>query len=118
MAIRWTTQSARNGMIQLALQSLGISIYFFAFRPVRRLVGRQASANGIDSKSKKLIKCGVKGLQAKRSLRQQIPVESFNVPNIKNDAMALGNRPIIQRVFPYDTEHVVRSFARAYQAGV
>src|SRR4051794_39076925 len=109
MAIRWTTQRARNRMIQLALQSLGISIYFFVFWPVRWLVGRQASANRIDSKSKKLIECGVKGLQAKRALRQQIPVESFNVPNIKNDAMAFGNRPIIQRVFPYDTEHVVRS---------
>jgi hypothetical protein len=60
----------------------------------------------------------VKRLQPKRTLRQQIPIKRFHVSNVKNNAMPLGNRPVVQRIFANDAEYVVGSFARIYKASV
>src|SRR4029077_10066548 len=71
-----------------------------------------------DSKREKLIKGRMKRLQPERALRQQVPVESFHVSNIKNNAVPLGNRPIVKRIFPHDAKHLVGARARVYQSGV
>ena len=95
MPVQWASQRARNSLIQLVLQSFGIEIHFVALRPIRRLVCRQAAADRIDAKRKKLIEERMKRLQAKGALPEQIPIESFDVSDIKNDAMPLGDRPVI-----------------------
>ena len=95
MSIHGAPQSARDRLIQLALELVVVAIYFFARRPVGWLVGRQAAAYRIDSKGKKLIEGRVKRLQPKGGLCQQILIEGFDVANIKNNAMPLGNRAVV-----------------------
>ena len=70
-----------------------VAANFFRRRPVGRLVRRQVSSYGIDTEGKQPIDCGVKRLAL---AAQQIPLKSLQVPEVKNDAMALGNRAIIQ----------------------
>jgi hypothetical protein len=118
MPIRGAPQSARDRLIQLAFELVVVAIYFSSRRPIGWLVGRQATAYRIDSKGKKLIEGRVKRLQPKAALRQQIPIEGFDVTNIKNNAMPLGNRAVVQSIFANDAEYIVRTFARIYKASV
>src|ERR1700740_1928957 len=60
----------------------------------------------------------MKGLEAKRALREQVPVERFHVPDVKNNAVALGDRPVVDRVFANDAKYFVSAFACVYEAGV
>jgi hypothetical protein len=46
----------------------------------------------------------MEALQPEDILVQQIPVKGFEVPDIKNDAMTLWNRPFVDRRGLYDVE--------------
>src|SRR5713226_7686099 len=46
-----------------------------------------------------MIERSPKGAQTERALRQQIPVKRFHMPHVKNDAVSLGNRPVVHRFF-------------------
>src|SRR5262249_38914357 len=48
-------------------------------------------------KSKEAIKLRIKRFDAQQPLAQQIPIECFEMTYIKDDAMPLRNRPLIQR---------------------
>src|ERR1700685_2716880 len=111
MPFRRIGKRSRDRPIQFIAQSLVVRIDLFALRPVRRLIARQSSADWVDSKRKQLIECLVKRLQPERPLRQQIPVERFDVPNVKNDAMPLRDRTVVQRLFTHDLEQVVGALA-------
>src|SRR6267154_350577 len=118
MAIRRAPQRANNGLIQLALQLLIVVVNFTAFWPIRRLIRRQSATHWVDPECEKLIESRMKRLQPKRTLRQQIPIEGFHVPNVKNNPMPLGDRPVVNRVFAYYAEQFVGAFAGIYKASV
>src|SRR6266849_4645878 len=118
MTIGRTTQRANNRLIQLTLQSLVIPVDFIALWPVRWLIRRQAATHWIDPECEKLIERRMKRLQPECPLRQQIPIEGFHVPNVKNNPMPLGNWPVVQRVLAYYAEQFICAFACVYQAGV
>src|SRR5205085_4964392 len=111
-------QRLSNGLVQLGTQPPIIGLDFLALGPIGRFIGRQTAANRINSKGKQFVKSRMKGLQPKRALRQQIPIERFYVAEIENDAMALGNRTIIQRFVANDVEQLIGTGASIDQAGV
>ena len=51
------------------------------------------------------------GTQSKRALRQQIPIKSLNMTHVENDAVPLGDRPVIDRFFANYTKYIVGSRA-------
>jgi hypothetical protein len=60
----------------------------------------------------------MEGLQSKRALRQQIPIEGLDMSDVENNAMALGDRPVVESFVANDPEQLVRSFSRLRQARV
>jgi hypothetical protein len=65
--------------------------------PVAGCVGGQAAPEWVDSKCKELVERRLVRLQPERVM-QQIPVESFEMAEIKDQAVALRNRPAVKRV--------------------
>src|SRR5579863_4542618 len=111
-------ECACDRSVQFLTQTLVIRIDFFALRPVRRLIRRQSSAHGINPKREQLVECLVERLQSKRSLREQIPVERFNVSNIKNDAVSFRDRAVVHGLFAHDFKQVVGALAGFSQSEV
>jgi hypothetical protein len=68
----------------------------FDGRPVRRQIGGQPAADRIDAKGKQLVEVGVKTLDSEHPFVEQIPVESLEVPDVKNDAVTLGDGPVVE----------------------
>ena len=62
-----------------------------------RLIAGQAAVHGIDTESKEVIELGMKSFQAEQRA-QKIPVEGFEVTDIKDDAMAFGDGALIDRI--------------------
>ena len=65
-------------------------------RPVRWLVGWQPTIHRIDAESKQLVELCVKWLDAESLSGNQIPVERFQVPQVKDQPMPLRNRAVIE----------------------
>jgi hypothetical protein len=118
MSIGGAAQSMTNNLVQLALQSVIVAIDFVTIGPIRWLIGWQASANRVNAKRKKLIERRMKRLQPKSPLPQQVPIESFHVPDVKNNPMALGDRPIVNRIFANDSKNFVCASSSVYEASV
>ena len=59
---------------------------------------RQSTSDGIDSERKQFIERFVEGLQPKRALRQQIPIERLYMSDVKNNSMPFCNRPVVHRL--------------------
>src|ERR1700756_2218641 len=49
----------------------------------------------------------MKGGKRKDALAQQIPIEGLEVADVEDDPVSLGNRPLIERVGPYQIEERV-----------
>jgi len=64
--------------------------------PVRRQIGWKLAANRIDAEGKETIIFGVDAPQSKGALAEQIPIKGFEMSDIKDDAVPLGNRPFIK----------------------
>ena len=76
-------------------------------RPVARLIGRQSAADRINSKRKQTIELWIEGLNPQQPLAQQVPVEGFQMTYIKNDAMPLANRALIERTSANDFKELI-----------
>src|SRR5215831_15995945 len=96
-----------DGVIEFFSQALVVTLDFLSRGPVFGRVGWQAAADGVNSKSKKLIERTMKGVQTESALRKEVPVKSFNVAQIKYDAVALGDGPIVKRLFANQLEELV-----------
>src|SRR5215470_20016506 len=66
-------------------------------RPIAGDVGRQATVNGIDAERKKLVESRFRGFEAER-FAKEIPVEGFQVPEIKDQAVPLRDRAEVEGV--------------------
>ena len=66
-------------------------------RPVRRPILRQSAINRIDAELEQPVELGIEGRHTERRGTDHVPVERFKMPKIKDDAMPLGNRPLVHR---------------------
>src|SRR6516164_2087702 len=53
----------------------------------------------------------MKTLQAEDIFMQQVPVKCLKMPDVEDDAVALRNRPIVDRLCPHDVEQGIASAA-------
>src|SRR5215469_11086783 len=88
-----------DGMIEFFAHALVVTLNFLPRGPIFRSVGWQAAANGVDSERKKLIEGSMEGPQAKSALRKKVPVKGFDVAQVKNEAVALGDGPVVEGFF-------------------
>src|SRR5215471_17544088 len=111
-------QGVFNGAIQFFADVAHVAIDFGPRWPIRRRVRWQSAADGVNSECEQLIESRMKGAQSERALGQQIPVKRLDMADVKYDAVALGNRPVVYCVFPNQLEDFVGSRAGIKQARV
>src|SRR5579863_5325622 len=58
----------------------------------------------------------MESLQTQNALSQKIPIECFQMAEIKNDPVSFWNRPLVERVGPDNIENLVRSSSSIGQA--
>jgi hypothetical protein len=97
-------QRAFHGAVQFLAHAPLVPLHFVAPRPIGRRVRRQSAAYRIDAERKQLIEGWVEGPQTKCAVREQIPVERFNVSHVKNDAVPFRDRPVVQCFFSHQAE--------------
>src|SRR5580692_1294030 len=51
----------------------------------------------------------MESVEAQNPLAQKIPIESFQMPEIKNDPMSFWNRPLVQGVRSDNVKNLIRS---------
>jgi hypothetical protein len=107
MPLRGPFQGMIDGSIQFTPQPLIVAFHVFSRRPILWPIARQSSSHWIDSKRKKIIKSPLHGRQPKRALRQQIPIECFYVPQIKNDPVPFGNGSVVNGLLAHNPEQLV-----------
>src|SRR5260370_20458614 len=108
----------RNRPVQLMAQTPVVALDFFASRPIRRTIRRQSPIHRVNAKRKQLVEGPLKRPQPKRALRQQIPIKRFNVPHIEDNAVSLGDRPVVNGFFAHHAEYLVGARASVKQSGV
>jgi hypothetical protein len=75
--------------------------------PVGRLVLRKSAIDGINAEGKEMIEAFVRRSQAQRLTCDQIPVKCFEVADVKDDPVPLGNGPVVQSAGSHDPEQVI-----------
>src|SRR5260370_4435392 len=81
-------------------------------------MGGEPCIQGGDAKREHVIEGPLKRTQSKRALRQQVPVKSRHVTQVKNNAVSLGNRPVVDRLFANHTKYVVSARAGVKQSAM
>jgi hypothetical protein len=84
--------------------------------PIGWLIIRQASAHRIYTERKQAIQFRLKRRKIENPLAQQIPVEGFQMSNVKNDAVPLRNGPVVKGLRPDDVEQLIAAHARIIQS--
>src|SRR5262249_17767140 len=107
-----------NGAIQFFADPAHVAIDFGPRWPIRRRIRRQSAANRVNSECEQLIESRMKGAESKCARCQKVPVKCLDVADVKYDAVALSNRPVVYCVFLYQLEDFVGSRAGIKQAGV
>src|SRR5208282_4179154 len=85
-------------------------------RPVRRRVRGQSAVNGIYSEREELIESRVVRLQPQRGA-QQVPIKGFQVPEIKDQPVALRDGAIVEGIRRKQFKQRVRARSRLLHAG-
>jgi hypothetical protein len=112
MAFFRALEGVFDGVIEFLPDALVVTLDFLVRRPILWIVGWQTAADGIDSERKKLIEDAMEGAQTKSALRKQVPVKGFYVTDIKNEAVTLGDGPVIESFFADELEKLVRARTR------
>src|SRR5580704_2252557 len=84
-------------------------------RPVTGNVIGQTAADWIDAKSEEAIEVGIKTFEPESAAVKQVPVEGFQMPQIKNDAMTLRDGPVIKGIDTYQAKKRIALPARRFQ---
>ena len=66
--------------------------------PVRGLVAGELAGRRVDAESEEPVELRMERRNVERITRDQVPVEGFDVPQVKDDAMAFGDRPFVEGV--------------------
>ena len=118
MALFGARKGMFDGAIEFFTDARVVARYFLARRPVFGLVFRQAATDRIDAEGKESIEGRMEGPQPEGALREQVPVEGFDMAQVKNNAMPLWNGPVVQCLFLDQLEKFVGSRAGFQQAGM
>ena len=109
----------RGGLRNQAVQGLAhadlITIHLLPRRPVGGNILGQTAFIGIDSEREEAVEFGVETRRRERPLPDQIPVESLQVAEVKNQAMAFRNRPFVEGIGTDQIEQFVGALSRALQ---
>src|SRR5450432_2994557 len=65
-------------------------------RPIGRLVSRQSTVYRVNAKCKKMIEFRVKSGPCQETFAYQVPIERFQVSDIKNNPVPLRDRPLVE----------------------
>jgi hypothetical protein len=105
-----------NSGIKLCAQFGVVRIDLFTAGPFGRLVAGQTPVDGINSKGKQVVKRFIKRLKSESAFPEEIPVESFHMAQIKNDAVAFRYRAIVHGFSTDYGEKVIGLLASLLQA--
>jgi hypothetical protein len=108
--------SARELFVESRPGSVHITVHMIERRPISGNVSGQASVDRIDAEGEQPIQFGLRTLQSEDAIPEQIPVERFEVSDIKNDAVALRDRPLVEEVVTNNAEERVALAASLEQA--
>jgi hypothetical protein len=100
-------QSMLDRVIQFLAQTPVIALDFASRRPIRWSIRRQSTIYRINPKRKKMIECSLEGTQTKRAVRQQIPIKSLDMPDVKDNAMPLRDGPVVNSLFANHAKYLV-----------
>src|SRR5215813_11421015 len=98
LIVRCTIQA----LVHCVSDSSVVRMDFRFSRPIRRLVIGQASVHGVDSKSEEPVELRMEGFHPEPAHTDEIPVERFNMPEVKHNAMALSDGPFVKGIRPDD----------------
>ncbi len=84
--------------------------------PVRGRVGREPAPHGIDAEGEQAVEFRREGLQPGKPRAEQVPVEGLEVAEVEDEAVPLGNRPLVERIGPDQSEQPVGTDAGHRQA--
>src|SRR5438876_1190882 len=104
--------------IQLFSQTPVVALDFFACRPIRRCIRWQSSVHRVNAKRKQAVEGPLKRPQSKRPLREQVPIKSLDVPDVKNKAVSLGDGPVVYRLFAHHAKYLIGARASVEQSVV
>src|SRR2546430_8310908 len=102
--------------VQLLAQTPVVAFDLFARRPIRRGVRWQSAAHRVNAKRKQVVERPLKRPQPKRALREQVPIKSLDVSNIENNAVSLGDGPVVHRLFASHAKYLIGARARVEQS--
>src|SRR3989454_699873 len=105
-------QHSFESCIKIFANASPVLAHISARRPILRLIGRQAAAHRINTEIKQLVELRIKPFGTEQAFSHQIPIESLEMPKIKNNAVTLRNRSLINRIRLYDIEKFIRSTSR------
>src|SRR6266849_2929839 len=80
-------------------------------RPFFRRVRGQAAADRVDPKGEKFVEPRRERIQSRGVFAEEVPIECFQMAQVKNDTMPFRNWTLIQRIRSYDLEERVGIFA-------
>src|SRR5262249_31194257 len=87
-------------VVQAAIHRLAhvaVVLQYLSFtRPVAGFIIRKVSGSGINAKCKQPIEFFLTGIHCEWTGTYEIPVKSFEMPEVENDAVSLGNRTIVK----------------------
>src|SRR6267378_5443878 len=101
-----------EGVVDQVAENLHVVADFVKRWPITGLIGGQATVHRIDSKREKLVERGCARFQGKQVGAKKVPVKGLEMANVKNNAMAFGDRPFIKRILANDLEEAVGVGAR------
>jgi hypothetical protein len=81
--------------IERLAQSRVVTLYLLNRGPIVWLITRQAPVDRIDAEGKELIESGVERHKPEWS-EEKIPVECFEMAQVKNDTVAFGDRAVVE----------------------
>src|SRR6266446_6684490 len=102
----WEKASVESVVDQVA-ESLHVVADFVKRWPITGLIGGKATVHRIDSKREKLVERRCARFHGKQLGAKNVPVEGFQMANVKNDAIAFGDRPFVERIFANNLEEAV-----------
>ena len=104
MAARRRLRPLLDCRVECFAQAIVVRFNLGASWPVAGLIVGQASTYRVDAEGKQPVERGMKARQTKHALREEIPVEGFQVAQIKNNPVALGNRAVVNGFGPDNAE--------------
>jgi hypothetical protein len=107
MPFRGPLQGMLDRVVQFLAYPPVVALHFFARRPIRRSIRRQSPIYRINPKRKKMIECSLEGTQTKCAVRQQIPIKRLDMPYVKDNAMPLGDGPVVNGFFANHAKNLI-----------